>query len=117
MTATPSSPLAVVQAFQAALDSRDVDRVMALMTDGCVFETTDPPDGLRHEGQAAVRASWEAFFRASPQACFETEEVIVAGNRTVVRWRYSWGRGHVRGVDLFHVRDGLIAEKLSYVKG
>jgi hypothetical protein len=25
--------------------------------------------------------------------------------------------GHVRGVDLFRVRDGKVAEKLSYVKG
>ena len=25
--------------------------------------------------------------------------------------------GHIRGVDVFRVRDGLILEKLSYVKG
>jgi hypothetical protein len=25
--------------------------------------------------------------------------------------------GHVRGVDIFRVRDGKLAEKLSYVKG
>ena len=35
----------------------------------------------------------------------------------VARWRYDYGDGHVRGVDLFTVRDGLVAEKLSYVKG
>jgi hypothetical protein len=39
-----------------------------------------------------------------------------------MRWRYSWvdsdGQpGHIRGVDLYTLRDGLIAEKLSYVKG
>jgi hypothetical protein len=27
------------------------------------------------------------------------------------------GRGHVRGADVMRVRNGLIAEKLSYVKG
>ena len=26
-------------------------------------------------------------------------------------------KGHVRGVDVFRVKDGLISEKLSYVKG
>jgi len=26
-------------------------------------------------------------------------------------------RGHVRGADIFRVRDGRVAEKLSYVKG
>jgi hypothetical protein len=35
----------------------------------------------------------------------------------VARWRYEWGDGHVRGVDVFRVRDGLVAEKLAYVKG
>jgi hypothetical protein len=35
----------------------------------------------------------------------------------VQRWRYSWGSGHVRGVDLLSFRDGKVAEKLSYVKG
>ena len=44
------------------------------------------------------------------------------GDRAVVRWRYSWPervgeRGHVRGVDVLRLRDGKIAEKLSYVKG
>jgi hypothetical protein len=34
-----------------------------------------------------------------------------------VRWRFDWGSGHVRGIDLFKVRDGKVAEKLSYVKG
>jgi hypothetical protein len=39
-----------------------------------------------------------------------------------MRWKYTWGNGgagagHVRGVDLFRLRDGLITEKLSYVKG
>jgi hypothetical protein len=32
-------------------------------------------------------------------------------------WCYSWDGGHVRGVDMFRVRDGKVAEKLSYVKG
>ena len=39
-----------------------------------------------------------------------------------MRWRYMWGteasqQDHVRGVDVYRVRDGKIAEKLSYVKG
>ena len=38
-------------------------------------------------------------------------------DRVVQTWRYDWGDGHVRGVDLFVVRDGLVAEKRSYVKG
>jgi len=34
------------------------------------------------------------------------------------RWENADGtRGHIRGVDLFRVQDGKVAEKLSYVKG
>lgn len=108
---------AVVARFGAAFDAKDVDAVMAAMTPDCVFEDTSPPDGGRHVGQAAVRAAWEALFAASPDAVFTTEETFAAGDRVVARWRYDYGDGHVRGVDVFTVRDGLVAEKLSYVKG
>ena len=77
----------------------------------------EPRDGARHVGQDAVRAAWEKLFAASPDAVFTTEEIFAAGDRVVARWRYDYGGGHVRGVDLFTVRDGLVAEKLSYVKG
>ncbi len=108
---------ATVARFAAAFDAQDVDAVMAAMTDDCVFETTAPPDGRRHVGRDAVRAAWAAFFRESAGAVFEAEEQIVSGDRAVVRWRYSWDGGHVRGIDVFRVRDGLVAEKASYVKG
>ena len=96
--------------------------VMALMSRTCVFENTRPaPDGERVEGHDRIRAFWEACFARSPQAHFDTEEIFAAGDRWVVRWLYSWvregKRGHVRGVDIFRVRDGQVAEKLSYVKG
>lgn len=106
-----------VARFQKAFDAQDVDAIMAAMTPDCVFEDTSPPDGVRHVGTEAVRAAWTALFTASPHGVFTTEEVIVAGDRVVARWRYSWGDGHVRGVDVFTVRDGLVAEKLAYVKG
>lgn len=108
---------AAVARFQKAFDAQDVDAIMAAMTPDCVFEDTSPPDGTRHTGTAAVRAAWDALFAASPDGVFTTEEAIEAGDRAVVRWRYAWGAGHVRGVDVFTVRDGLVAEKLAYVKG
>lgn len=114
--------IAIVKRFNEAFGRRDVDAVMAVMTDDCVFESTAPPDGHRFEGRAVVRAFWEKFFSSSPEATFETEEIFPAGDRVVVRWLYRWGDaggddGHVRGVDLLTVRDGRVAEKLSYVKG
>lgn len=117
-----TATLAAVEAFNEAFNTHDVDAVMACMTDDAVFESTSPPAGERYEGAAAVRAAWEAFFADSPTARFESEDVIVAGDRCVVRWIYTWtdpdGRdGSVHGVDVLRVRDGKVAEKLAYVKG
>jgi steroid delta-isomerase-like uncharacterized protein len=114
--------LATIHRFNEAFNRHDVDAVMALMTDDCVFDNTrPPPDDERIVGQAAVRAFWVEFFRRSPDARFDTEEIFAAGDRCVVRWTYHWVKdgkpGHVRGVDIFRVRDGKVAEKLSYVKG
>jgi ketosteroid isomerase-like protein len=106
-----------VARFQQAFDAQDVDAVMAAMTADCVFEDTSPPDGRRHVGPDAVRAAWTALFAASAPGAFRAEEEFDAGDRVVVRWRYAWDGGHVRGVDVFTVRDGLVAEKLAYVKG
>ena len=117
MTGLDSSVAEVVARFGAAFDRRDADAVMANMTPDCVFESTAPPDGARYEGQAAVRAAWTELFAAAPGAVFATEELFVCDDRAVARWRYDWADGHVRGVDVFRVRDGLVAEKLSYVKG
>ena len=109
-----------VERFNEAFNRHDVDAVMACMTADCVFENTFPaPDGERFEGAAAVRGFWERFFRSTPAARFETEELFASGDRCVVRWLFRWDDtgGHVRGVDVMRVRDGKVAEKLAYVKG
>jgi ketosteroid isomerase-like protein len=103
--------------FGKAWNDHDLDRAMDLVTDDCVFESTGPaPNGERHEGRDAVRAAWKAIFD-DVNAQFHTEEILVTGDRVVQTWRYDWGSGHVRGVDVMRARDGRIAEKFSYVKG
>lgn len=111
------SPLAVVEAFGEAWGAHDLDATLAFITDDCVFEATGPaPDGVRHVGAAAIRTAWKEIFEDT-ESLFEAEETFAADDRVVQRWRYSWDGGHVRGVDLFKVRDGKVAEKFSYVKG
>ena len=118
-----ATTMAVIDQFNDRFNAHDVDGVMAVMTDDCIFENTSPfPDGERFEGQAAVRRFWEEFFAGTPSAYFAAEEVFAAGDRATVRWRYTWrnddgSEGHIRGVDVFRVRDGKVAEKLAYVKG
>jgi predicted SnoaL-like aldol condensation-catalyzing enzyme len=109
----------IVLAFNDAFNRHDVPGMMQLMSEDCVFENTFPaPDGTAHVGKPVVTAFWQDFFRASPHAHIQVEEIFGVGERCVMRWRYQWAEaGHVRGVDLFRVRQGVICEKLSYVKG
>lgn len=109
--------LAVIVRFNEAFGRQDVDDVMALMTDDVVFEDTSPPDGGRHVGQDEVRAAWTALFTGNPDGRFTTEHGVIVDDRATYQWVYDWGDGHVRGIDLFKVRDGKVAEKFSYVKG
>lgn len=115
--------LSVIDRFNEAFNRHDVDAVMALMTDDVIFDSTGPaPDGEIFEGAAAVRGFWERFFGSTPGAFFDAEDVYAGGDRATVRWRFTFDKaapdnGHVRGVDVFKVRDGKVAEKLCYVKG
>jgi len=109
--------------FNDALNARNVDAMLSLLAGDIIFENTYPaPDGTRYEGQASVRAFWEDFFHNSHQPRIEIEEIFGLGDRCIMRFVYHWedpaGKpGYVRGVDLYRVRGGQIAEKLSYVKG
>lgn len=117
------SAIRVILEFNEAFNHHDVAGMMELMSDDCVFENTDPaPDGTLYSGKEAVTQFWQNFFLESPQAHIEIEEIFSLGSRCVMRWRYEWvniagTKGHVRGVDIFQVKDGLISEKFSYVKG
>jgi predicted SnoaL-like aldol condensation-catalyzing enzyme len=112
------SAMRIVLEFNDAFNKHDVAEMMKLMSEDCVFENTAPaPDGTTYTGKKTGTQFWEEFFRESPQAHIEIEDIFGMGNHCIMRWKYTWGHGHVRGVDIFQVREGLISEKLSYVKG
>ena len=126
MVGQSSSPtggtLDVVSRFNDTINRHDAAAVVALLSDDTVFENTGPaPDGTRIEGKAAVAAFWEKWFVSNPDAKFEAEDVVVAGDRCTVQWIYRKMRDgkpwHLRGIDVFTVRGGKVAAKLSYVKG
>ena len=116
------SAMRVVLAFNDAFNRHDVAGMMQLMHDDCVFENTSPaPDGAVYRGKEAITNFWQDFFYESPRAHIEIEEIFGMGMRCVMRWRYDWEdtvgkQEHLRGVDIFQVRDTLIHEQLSYVK-
>jgi len=111
-----------VERFNEAFNRHDADALATLLTEDTVFEDTSPaPDGRRVEGKAGVATFWREWFMRNADAQFEAEEMIVSGNRATVLWIYRKKRNgqpwHLRGVDIFTVRDGKIAAKLAYVKG
>ena len=110
----------VVLEFKEAFNRHDVPGMMQLVSDDCIFENADPPpDGAAYTGKEAVTRFWQDFFRESPHAHIEIEEIFGFGIRCVMRWRYDWvdvlgKKGYARGVDIFQVKNGSICEKISY---
>lgn len=112
-----SDTVSVVAAFGAAWQAHDLDAVLSMITDDCLFEATGPsPDGTQHKGHDEIRRAWQPIFDDTASR-FQVEDSFACGDRVVERWTYSWDGGHIRGVDLFRVRDGKVSEKLAYVKG
>jgi predicted SnoaL-like aldol condensation-catalyzing enzyme len=112
-----------VLAFNEAFNHHDVAGMMEHISEDCVYEHNGPiPDGTKYSGKEAITQFWQDFFRESPQAHIEIEEIFGLGMRCVMPWRYDWTdadgkKGYVRGVDIFKLKDGFICEQLSYVKG
>jgi ketosteroid isomerase-like protein len=120
--AATESAVDLVTRFENTFNTYDVDALMADMTEDCVFEHIAPAAVSfgRHEGQAAVRAVWVSLAEHFPGYRFEIEDVFGAGSRCACRWSMTWrlpdgGTGTARGADIFRVRDGKVAEKLTYV--
>jgi ketosteroid isomerase-like protein len=118
---TTETTLALVTRFENGFNTRDVDALMADMTEDCVFEHVAPPAASfgRHEGKAAVRAVWESMDTHFPGYTQEIVDIFAAGDRCacrfVIRWQAVDGTpAALHGVDVITVRDGRIAEKLTY---
>jgi ketosteroid isomerase-like protein len=113
----------LVLEYKDAFNRHDVRGIMNLMSEDCLIDTTDAsPDGIVIPGRENADRYWQDYFHRSPQAHLEIEEVFGLGNRCILRWKSTWidGAGknrHVRGVDIFLVRENLIREQRSYVKG
>lgn len=108
-----------IRRFHEAFDDHDPQAMEDLVADDCVIENTSPaPNGFRHIGKAACLAVWQGLASAVGTG-FEREEVFVAGERVVIRWRYRWGDDDahsIRGLNLMRVRGGRIVEAMGYVK-
>jgi ketosteroid isomerase-like protein len=113
--------VALVTRFENGFNTRDVDALMADMTEDCVFEHVAPAAVSfgRHEGQEAVRAVWESMDEHFPGYTQEIVDILALGERACCRYVLRWkdadgGDAALHGVDVITVRGGKIAEKLTY---
>ena len=120
---THANSLELLDRFADAWNRHDLDALMSMMTDDCVFQASAGPDvdGQRSEGKHAVRAAFAAVFDAFPDAQWAGPRHVVAGNRAVSEWTFTGTNKdgkyvEVTGCDLLTLRDGKIAIKNSYRK-
>ena len=115
--------LELLDRFADAWNRHDLDGLMAMMTDDCVFAASagNDVDGQRSQGKQKVRAAYAAVFEQFPDAHWGNPRHFVAGDRGVSEWTFTGTRSdgarvEVTGCDLFTFRDGRIAVKNSYRK-
>ncbi len=120
---TDADGVELLERFADAWNRHDLDALMSMMTDDCVFDASAGPqvNGQRREGQTAVRAAYAAVFEAFPDAHWADPRHIVLGDRGLSEWTFTGTerggkRVEVNGCDLFTLRDGRIAVKNSYRK-
>jgi len=108
-------PKEAVEAWVAAFNAGDVERLIALYA----------PDAVNHqvaeepvEGRDAIRAMFEREFATAEMTCV-VEHVFEDGEWAIIEWRDPLG---LRGCGFFHVVDGAIAfqrgywDKLSFLR-
>ena len=122
-SATVEQLLELLTRFADAWNRHDLDALMAMMTDDCVFQASagSALDGQRSEGRQAVRTAYAAVFESFPDAHWADARHFVAGDRGVSEWTFTGTqpdgtRVEVTGCDLLTFRGGKIAIKNSYRK-
>ena len=113
----------LLERFAAAWNAHDLDALLSMVTDDCVFETAAGvnPYGNRFVGKEALRAAFPSAWQIWPDARWEEATHFVCGGRGVSEWTFRGTdrdglRIELRGIDVFELRDGMIARKDTYRK-
>jgi ketosteroid isomerase-like protein len=104
----------VMRRFNDVFLRHDPSALPELIAFDCEIDGTT--NGVRYVGREACVAQWTQI-ATTPGTHFDLEEVFVAGDRAIIRWRF-WSNETTsqRGVNLMRVRDGQIVEGMGYVK-
>lgn len=106
-------------AFNDAFMKQDVAAIMATMSSNPIFDAPNPqPGGTCFQGTVLVELVWKMVFAFG--VSFTVEDAFMTGDRACVRWaakRTVDGKEEtLRGCDIFHLKDGKVAAKLTYSK-
>lgn len=109
--------------YAEAWNAHDIDRIMAYMTDDCIFETGGGTEkyGTRYEGAEAVRERFMAVWGDIPDVRFEGYVHFVQGDNGCSEWTFlgtapDGSAVEIDGCDLFTFEGGKIKSKRSYLK-
>lgn len=115
--------LGLLRAFLNAWNDHDIEAIMALVSDDCVYESSVGPDpwGRRYEGKDQVRQAFASVWASVPDASWSDAHHWISANRAVSEWLFTGTRNdgtriEVRGCDLYILRDGKIALKSTFLK-
>jgi ketosteroid isomerase-like protein len=110
--------------WDLAWNNHDLKGVMDLFHEDVFFEHWH---GAIVRGKEALHQAWAPWFENHGGFRFTTEDLFVdeAEQKVLYRWQLDWpslekgyeGRAETRrGVDIIHLRDGRIIQKLTYSK-
>lgn len=113
----------LLEDFARAFNDHDLDGVMSRMTEDCVFCTAagPEPEGVRFEGQAAVRAAFAKVVADLPDVQWNNPVHTIDGDRAVTEWRFTCtkpdgSKRDVEGLDVFRLKGGKIWTKSTFRK-
>jgi ketosteroid isomerase-like protein len=115
--------MAVLERMLDGFNRHDLDAIMSLFAQDCVFEAPRGPDpwGRRFEGKEAVAEGLGARFTGIPDVSYEGHGDFVSGERGVSEWTLRGttvdGQGlEVRGCDIWTFRGDEVVVKNSFWK-
>jgi taurine dehydrogenase small subunit len=113
--------LRLLEALGRAWGNRDVEAVLGLMTEDCVYEASVGGEpGTTYRGREELRAGIANMFAHDAGSVAEVSNVFVTDACAAWEWTYRWadssGMPEERGCDLFEFREGLISRKNAFRK-
>jgi ketosteroid isomerase-like protein len=102
----------LIERYNAAWNAQDLDAIHSMHHAEIVFDNHTA--GERAEGADAVREHIAQIFRNNPTLRFTTRSLFCGDDFAVCEWTASTGAKEWDGVDVFPLRDGLIARKDVY---